>query len=366
MDTIRRYRATFWHGMSTAAWWQLLRTHDFRIEASRLTVGASVTCATAVNSLLSLLQSAVYGARLRATRIEHDPVFILGHWRSGTTHLHNLLALDDRFAFPTSFECFAPHHCLLTDRIYPKLVSRLLPRTRTIDDVAFGYEMPQEDEFALVALGAPSPIWSLAYPYDTTGQAYLTLRDIPEPEREKWQGLLLQFLRLVTFRHQGKPLILKSPPHTARLALLARMFPRARFLHIVREPCVVFASTVQTWRTLRGVNALVKPSPPAVEAYVLRTLNQMYEGFETARNALQPGRFHQLRYEDLVRDPLTTLEQSYQAIGLGDFERVRSHIANYLAGLRNYRTNGHAISPEGRAAVREAWGAIYRQWGYEI
>ena len=34
----------------------------------------------------------------------------------------------------------------------------------------------------------------------------------------------------VTFRHQGKPLILKSPPHTARMAALARMFPNARFL----------------------------------------------------------------------------------------------------------------------------------------
>ena len=86
----------------------------------------------------------------------------------------------------------------------------------------------------------------------------------------------------------------------------------------------------------------------------------------STRAALQPGRFHQLRYEDLVREPLVTLERCYQAIGLDDFDRARPRVAEYLAGLRGYRTNEYAISSEGRTAIREAWGAIFRNWGYEI
>jgi omega-hydroxy-beta-dihydromenaquinone-9 sulfotransferase len=230
--------------MSAAAWWRLLSAHRFRVRFSRLPVAASVTLSTANNSLLGLLQSAIYGARLRKTSIEHDPVFVLGHWRSGTTHLHELLALDDRFGFPTSFECFAPHHCLLTDRVYPTLFSWLLPAKRAMDNMALGFDRPQEDELALVALGVPSPMWSLGYPGETKGQAYLTLRDVPDRERKRWAAVFRKFLRLVTYRHRGKPLILKSPPHTARMAVLARMFPNARFLHIVRDPYVVFASTI--------------------------------------------------------------------------------------------------------------------------
>src|SRR5262249_16334264 len=152
-------------------------------------------------------------------------------------------------------------------------------------------------------------------------------------ERERWDGLFQGFLRLVTFRHQGKPLILKSPPHTARMAVLARMFPNARFLHIVRDPYVVFASTVHLWRKTQAVTALMETSTSDLEAYVLRTLNEMYDGFEDARTALQPGRFHQLRYEDLIREPLATLEQCYRAIGLDDFARVRPRVADYLADL---------------------------------
>jgi hypothetical protein len=362
----RWYSLTLWHTMSAAAWWRLLRAHGFRIRASRLPVAVWVTLNAVNNSLLGLVQSALYGARVRDTNIEHDPIFVLGHWRSGTTHLQELLALDDRFAFPTSLECFAPHHCLLTDRIYPKLLSWMLPGKRLMDDMAFGFERPQEDELALVALGAPSPMWLLAYPGEAKGRVYLTLHDISEHERQRWEGLFRGFLRLVTFRHQGKPIVLKSPTHTARMAMLARMFPRARFLHIVRDPYVVFASTINLWRKTQAVSALVDPNASALEAYVLEVMKEMYDGFEAARAALQPGRFHQVRYEDLVRDPLATLEQSYQALGLGDFDHVRPRVANYLAGLRGYRNNEYAISPEGRTAVREAWGAVYRQWGYDI
>jgi omega-hydroxy-beta-dihydromenaquinone-9 sulfotransferase len=92
----------------------LLCAHGFRVTPSRVAVAASVTFATAGNSLLGLLQSAIYGTRLRAVNVEHDPIFVLGHWRSGTTHLHELLALDNRLACPTVFECGAPHHCMLT------------------------------------------------------------------------------------------------------------------------------------------------------------------------------------------------------------------------------------------------------------
>ena len=96
-------------------------------------------------------------------------------------------------------------------------------------------------------------MWSLAYPGEAKGQGYLTLRDVPKRERERWEGVFLGFLRLVTFRHHGKPLILKSPPHTARMTVLARMFPNARFLHIVRDPYVVFASTLQD--TVRALSS---------------------------------------------------------------------------------------------------------------
>ncbi len=235
-----------------------------------------------------------------------------------------------------------------------------------MDDMELGFGLPQEDEWALVSLGAPSPYWSLGFPEDVVGRRFLTLTDVSDHEREGWENTFRQFLRIVSFRHPGKPLILKSPPHTARLAVIARMFPQARFLHIVREPFAVFASTVRLWRQVRGVNALTSWDRQQLEQEVLETLPKMYQDFERVRAALTPERFHQVRYEDLVRDPVAMLEDCYRALKLEDFSVVRPHVEKYLAGLRDYRTNEYTVSPEGKTAIRAAWGAIFRGWGYEI
>ncbi|HWZ64565.1 MAG TPA: sulfotransferase [Steroidobacteraceae bacterium] len=352
--------------MKLSAWLRLLRSQHFRVARNKWPAAVVTTAMTAGNSALGLLQSALFGERIRHAAIQPDPVFILGHYRTGTTHLHNLLALDERLAFPTTFECFAPHHCVLTDRLYPRLFAWLLPSRRVMDDMAMGLDRPQEDEMALVVSGVPSPYWSVGFQEEHVGRRYLRLTAVSAEERERWEKAFLEFLRLVSFRQPAKPLVLKSPPHTARLAVLARLFPRARYLHLVREPLAVFASTVRLWGVNRAINALAPWTEAQLEYEVLEGLPRMYQSFERDRAMIPPGQFHQLRYEDLVRDPLGSLEACYRNIGLGDFEFVRPRVAQYLAGLRDYRTNDYAVSPQGTAAIRAAWGALFRNWGYEI
>ena len=59
------------------------------------------------NSLSAGLEELRFGRRWRAQRVER-PLFILGHYRTGTTHLHNLLSLDPRRAFPDYFQVSFP------------------------------------------------------------------------------------------------------------------------------------------------------------------------------------------------------------------------------------------------------------------
>src|SRR5205807_2681055 len=96
-----------------------------------------------------------------------------------------------------------------------------------------------------------------------------------------------------------KPLVLKSPPHTARIPVLAPMFPGARFVHLVRDPYVVFASTVNLWRTLFALHGLQKPTFAGLEEYVLATHVRMQQRLEEGRRLLPPAQFYELRYEDL-------------------------------------------------------------------
>src|SRR5687768_14204774 len=105
----------FWHGMLFSGWVRLAVRNRFAVSLGRLPVALSVSCFSVGNSLLRLMQERVYGRKAANTPIKEPPVFIIGHWRSGTTLLHELLVLDKRHNFPTTYQCFAPGHFLVTE-----------------------------------------------------------------------------------------------------------------------------------------------------------------------------------------------------------------------------------------------------------
>src|SRR5205085_12402082 len=107
------------------------------------------------------------------------------------------------------------------------------------------------------------------------GQEYLDFKGVSPRGLRRWKRAFKHFLRAVTYKVR-KRLVLKSPPHTARIPVLKQMFPNAVFIHIVRDPYVVFPSTVNLWRTLFRTHGLQKPTCAGLEEYVLRTVERMY------------------------------------------------------------------------------------------
>jgi len=197
-----------------------------------------------LNSALGALQRVFLGRRVARTEIREHPIVIVGHWRSGTTLLHELLALDPRHTAPSTYACFPPNHFLLTRRIIPPALSWLMPSRRPVDNMPFGWHHPQEDEFALCNMGIPSPYLTIVFPNQPPRHSeYLTLDGIPPEDLERWKRALRWFLQCVTLEC-GKRIVLKNPPHTSRIKILLEMFPDARFVHILRDPYVVFASTI--------------------------------------------------------------------------------------------------------------------------
>ena len=109
----------FWHGMLLRSWLRLVFGGGFRVHPLRVPMVLIVAGMAAINSALHSVQQLFHGRAIAATTIDEPPVFIVGHWRSGTTFLHELLACDERFAFPTTYECFAPNHFVVTSRVLP-------------------------------------------------------------------------------------------------------------------------------------------------------------------------------------------------------------------------------------------------------
>ena len=176
------------------------------------------------HSLLFRLQNASYADALKVC-IPPPPVFVLGFWRSGTTLLHELLCRDPQFGFPSTYACMNPSHFVLTEAwVSGSKVQQ--QTTRPMDRMSYSWASPQEDEFALLALGAPSPYESLIVPsLMRDPKALVDLRQRSSTEQKRWGDALQRFLLLLTLQ-QGKTIVLKSPPHGFKLPLLLRSFPK--------------------------------------------------------------------------------------------------------------------------------------------
>jgi hypothetical protein len=230
--------------------------------------------------------------------------------------------------------------------------------------MVLGFGQPQEDEFALMAMGAPSPMLRLAFPNDPPPYLeFLDMEGVAEADLLRWKEVIQRFVRAQMYA-KHKPLVLKSPPHTGRVSVLSELFPGAKFVHIVRDPYSLFASTCRLWSALERIQGFQTPRYEHLEEYVLCCLERMYAGFERQRVALDESQICEIRYEELVRDPVGQLRRVYEHLRLGDFELVRAKVEAYAAAKREYRANRHELSPRLRSIIRQRWAAYFEKYGY--
>ena len=339
----------------------MLARHGFAVHWSRLVFLALGSILSLFNSALAPLQRAVVLVRRREAR---DPVFVLGHWRSGTTLLHELLALDPQFGFPSSYACFAPGHFLVTERVLGPLVRILSPRRRPQDEMPWSVERPQEDEFALLARGTPSPYSIFFFSRtDSPDLAYLDFDGVPAAGVERWCNAHRRFLRALACR-DPRPAVLKSPPHTARLGVLARIYPRARFVHIVRDPRAVIPSTRNMIGALAQCFGLQPPDHKRIRTLAFALHGRLHRALERALPAVGRDRFYELRYEDLVADPLLEMRRLYAELDFGPFERVEAIMTRHLAGTKNYAPARRELADAERAEIEAQCAPMMRRYGY--
>ena len=342
-----------------------------RVSLSRWPMALAISSFSLLNSLGDQLQRTIYSRRIREA-IPAPPIFIVGHWRSGTTMLHELMTCDERFNYPTTYQCFAPHHFLVSQWWAARLLWFLVPKQRPMDNMSAGMDLPQEDEFALMNLGAPSPYRRMAFPNSPPKyEEYLDFDGVSSRDLAEWSQKLLWFAKTLTLVRDGS-LVFKSPTHTGRIGLLANIFPDAKFIHISRHPHSLFPSTMRLWKALdhvQGLQATVDtPEDEAQrEEYVLRCLERMYSTFDEQRQKLQESQFFQIRYEELVQHPVETISSIYEQLELPDFDAARPHVEAYWDQRKDYQPNPHPELPDHLIqAIRDRWAKYAELYDYDI
>lgn len=355
-------------GITFGKWLRLLSENRFQIAPAYLHRAAVITLASLSNSALAAVEQARFGRAIAQTRITQPPLFILGHWRSGTTHLHDLLAQDDaQFNFANTYQVVNPYTFLATEGLASRLFSWMVPPKRQMDNVALSFSSPQEDEFAPLLMTLKSVYLGISFPNRTPEyEKYLTFKDAPKAEVEEWMAAFLQFCRKLSL-NDPRALLMKSPPHTGRIATLLRMFPDARFVHIHRDPYRVFQSQRHFFDTVCWYTYMQRPDLAAIDEGILQRYTAMFDAFFADRPLIPEGRFTEIRFEDLEADPVGQLQRIYNDLSLDGFADFRPKVQRYLATLKGYEKNDFAqLDPAAKVMVADRWRRSFETWGYPV
>jgi hypothetical protein len=319
----------------------------------------------ALRAPFSLAEAAWFGRRRRRMPPMPPPVFIVGHWRSGTTHLYNVMSRDRRFGFVPPLAVGLPWDMFGIGGALGPVLDRALPDSRHIDNVPVTPDSPQEDEIALANMSPLSFYHGLYFPrrFAEAFERGIFLEGCTAEEVAGWQRRFLYFLEKLTLRQGGRRLLIKNPVYSARVALLRGIWPDARFIHIHRDPRAVFVSTVGFYRTLFARLALQDYGHIDIERLVLDSYPRIMQALVDQTADLPPGQLAEVAFEDFERDPLPELERVYRTLDLPGYAEALPDFERYLSGVRGYAKNPHRLADDARRRVEGAWGPFIARWG---
>lgn len=282
-----------------------------------------------------------------------QPIFIVGNFRSGTTLLHRLLAMDAQSTGMTSWEIYlAPS--ITQRRFYRwlmklnRLVGNPIEKLLNAFDKAlrsYSYMHPtglreiEEDGHIFLHLWSSYNLFAF-FPFPELVRNYIyydeqASEDQKNHEMNYYHGVLKRHV----FASGGKRYISKSPTYSAKVRTLHQKFPDAKFINLVRNPNRVIPSSVSLysnhWKTYGDPE---EEYPHSGSEAIMEQARHWYIHPHQYLKRLPPDQYLMVRYSDLVADPQGTVERIYERFGLEMTEPYRENLHQESEKAKKYKS----------------------------
>jgi hypothetical protein len=324
----------------------------------------------AVHAIFFFLDGLVFPALKKVEM--RDPIFMVGHARSGTTFTHRLLCKDsDRFSSFRLYELY-----------FPSLIQKKIIRTiGRLDEKWFrgfltgqiraweerrygpgrhmhsmGLTEPEEDDI-LFYWSMASGMWITKMPYMGDLDFY-HMNDWPERKRRKYNDFYRECVKRQLYLNGPEKIHLsKNPMYSGRVASLVEAFPDARFIVNVRNPYETIPSMLSlvrsNWKQLGWDDDRQKRSLQILADQSWHTYHHPLDTLE----ANPQVRCAVVDYRDLTADPAATIKRIYRELDLsisdeycevlaGEGKRARDRKPRHVYSLSQFGLEADAIHAE--------------------
>lgn len=349
---------------STLSNWLTLLIQNGGVSPTYWPKAIQVTSMVLANAPIRFIESMRYGRQIKQTQVHESPIFILGHWRSGTTHLHRLMVQDENWGYVSSLQAFVPETFLTLNQMLSSKLRDFWPEVRPMDNVSYSPTVPEEEDYSLACISPFSfyCCWYFPQHMQAIFDKSVLLRDLSESEKRHWQQSYLKILKKTTFASGGKRLVIKNPSNTARIPELLELFPNAKFIHIYRNPYDVYASTMRFYKKLVPDSALQNFNESMFEDNIFSFYRQLMQVFFETVDLIPANNFIGIRYEDLEGSELACMEHIYKQLNLPGFDQAKSKFQAYAAEQADYRKNQYSLDDTTKERVYRQWQGAIEQW----
>lgn len=321
-----------------------------------------VTLSSLLSSPLRICEQARSSQSVNHQVIKEPPVFIVGHWRSGTTYLHNLMSLNADFSYVSTLQAWAPELFLTNRRLIAPILEWMTPDTRPMDNVKLALDHPQEEEFCLANI---SPLcfyhgWYFPRSMKSCFERFVLFKDISPEALTTWKKAYMKTLKLAVLNADGRRLLIKNPANTGRIKVLLELFPDAKFIHIYRNPYVVYFSTQRLYSKLLPVVTFQNFDQKDVDENIFTFYRQIMNKFALEKELIPPENLIEISYEDLVAQPIQALSRIYNQFDIAEFDYWKTVFEDYVVNQSSYQRNQYT-SQDSQTIQK-----IYDQWHFTI
>lgn len=319
---------------------------------------------------LAFLQYLIFNRRIQKTAIIKDPVFILGHYRSGTSLLHKLLASDSRFGYLTYYDALFPNTNLLFGKKLPKRLQHVVNYFRIQnpffhDSALQLLEADEEDDYLMNKASAYSAYWGMIFPKQWNDWLNIKYHLSSQKYWAGWKKEYYITLKYITFKNPGKQLVLKSPPNLGRVRILLDMFPQAKFIFIYRNPYNIYFSTLNMWNNaVLKYYSVQRVTEQELKVLIINHFLYLMEQYEADKHLIPEQNLIEISYEELLADPFNTIKKIYTELSLPDFDQTEQSLSAKIETQKTYKSFQYQFPKEELDYVKEQWGKYIRKWNY--
>lgn len=353
-------------GTTLPNWVKVLLENRLRVDWQFIPKAVYVSLMITALAPLRVVERRKFDDKIQDMRVE-KPVFIIGHWRSGTTFLHYLMGQDKNLGYASTMDTLDPSVFLQYEKLLKSIVSKRLPKKRPMDNLEMETNLPYEEEYAISDLTPYSFYHGWYFPrnIDHYFTRYVLFDNVGPNVIEEWRTVYQYFLKKITYKYNGKQIMMKSLVNTAKIKLLLEMYPDAKFIHLERNPYDVYSSTWDLYNAILPLFSFQHIDRDSLDQSILKIYKGLYERYLRERHLIPKENLVEMKYEDFITDPFHTLHTIYTRLNIPGFEKATPAFQRYLKRHAKYKRNEHKIDDATKTKIYNEWKITFKAFGYK-